>query len=132
MAWVLGGRDTETCRRLYAKLQQLTSCIFYTDHWDAFAKVLLPERSVVSTAHTVTLERDNSNSRHHLARFPRRTKVVSHAEDLIPTILKLWCAVTTPETFTAYQALALSILSKNSRYYIIIIHDHNIWGPSTN
>jgi insertion element IS1 protein InsB len=109
VAWVLGGRDTETFRRLYAKVQHLSSCLFYPDDWDAFAKVLPPERHVVGKAHTLTIERDNSNLRHHLARFTRRTKVVSHAEDMIHTTLKLWCAITTPETFTAYQALALSI-----------------------
>ena len=36
VAWVLGGRDTETFRRLYAKVQHLTNCIVYPDDWDAF------------------------------------------------------------------------------------------------
>lgn len=106
---MLGGRDSETFRRLYDKVKHLKGCIFYTDDWGAFAKVLPPARHVIGKAHTVTIERDNSNTRHHLARFTRRTQVISRCEDMVNTTLKLWCAVTTPETFKAYQAVALSI-----------------------
>ena len=40
VAWVIGGRDAATFKRLYAKVKHLKGCIFYTDDWDAFAKVL--------------------------------------------------------------------------------------------
>lgn len=109
MAWVLGGRDTATFRRLYNKVKHLTNCTFYTDHWDAFAKVLPPERHVIGKAHTVAIERDNSNTRHHLGRFTRRTKVVSKCEEMVDTSLKLWQALTSPQTFSTFQSIALSI-----------------------
>jgi insertion element IS1 protein InsB len=46
VAWVLGGRDSATFRRLYDKVKHLKNCTFYTDNWDAFAEVLPPERHI--------------------------------------------------------------------------------------
>ena len=109
MAWVLGGRDAATFRRLYDKVKHLTECTFYTDDWDAFAKVLPPERHVIGKQHTVAIERDNSNTRHHLGRMTRRTKVVTKAEHMIDASLKLWLALSTPQIFNQYQAVFSSI-----------------------
>ena len=111
IAWVLGGRDAATFRRLYNKLKHLTACIFYTDNWDAFAQVLPKERHIIGKAHTHAIERDNSNTRHHLARMTRRTKVVSKSTDMLHASLKLWCALNVPAIFEAYQALFLSIFN---------------------
>jgi insertion element IS1 protein InsB len=104
VAWVTGGRDAETFRRLYDKVRHLTDCTFYTDDWDAFAKVLPPERHVIGKAYTAAIERDNSNTRHHLGRMTRRTKVVSKKEFMVDASIKLWLALTNPDTFTRYQA----------------------------
>jgi insertion element IS1 protein InsB len=109
VAWVIGGRDARTFRRLYDKVKHLTECIFYTDDWDAFAKVLPPDRHIIGKAHTVAIERDNSNTRHHLGRMTRRTKVVSHCEKMFDASIKLWHAITQPDIFSAYQKIALSI-----------------------
>ena len=111
IAWVLGRRDAATFQRLYDKVKHLTDCIFYTDDWDAFAQVLPKERHIIGKAHTHTIERDNSNTRHHLARMTRRTKVVSKSKDMIHASLKLWCALTVPAIFAEYQALFLSIFN---------------------
>ena len=109
MAWVLGGRDTATFKRLYDKVKHLTNCTFYTDNWDAFAEVLPPERHVIGKAHTIDIEHDNSNTRHHLGRFTRRTKVVSQTKSMVDLTLKLWLALTDTETFRKFQNIALSI-----------------------
>ena len=109
MAWVLGRRDSTTFRRLYDKVKHLKNCIFYTDKWDAFAEVLPPERHVIGKSHTVTIERDNSNTRHYLGRFTRRTKVVSRSEAMVDLTLRLWLAVTSTELFFSLQQQALSI-----------------------
>ena len=111
IAWVLGRRDATTFQRLYDKLIPLTECIFYTDDWDAFAKVLPKERHITGKAHTHTIERDNSNTRHHLARMTRRTKVVSKSVDMLHASLKLWCALNVQAIFEAYQAIFLSIFN---------------------
>ena len=109
MAWVLGNRDTTTFRRLYDKVKHIKDCIFYTDNWSVFADVLPPERHIVGKAHTVAIERDNSNTRHHLGRFTRRTKVVSKKVTMVDLTLKLWQILTLETWFEKYQTTALSI-----------------------
>jgi insertion element IS1 protein InsB len=103
VAWVLGNRDTSTFRRLYDKVKHLGTCVFYTDRWDAFAEVLPAERHVIGKEHTVCIERDNSNTRHHLGRFTRRTKVVSKCEEMVDLSLRIWHAVTTTDIFNILQ-----------------------------
>ena len=109
VAWVIGGRDAATFRRLYEKVKHLKECIFYTDDWDAFANVLPKERHIIGKAHTVAIERDNSNTRHHLGRMTRRTKIVSKKEEMVENAIKMWCALTQPDVFRRYQDIALSI-----------------------
>lgn len=96
MAWVIGGRDAATFKRLYDKVKHLKNCIFYTDDRDAFAKVPPPERHVIGKAHTTMIEQDTSNTRHHLGRMTRRTKIVSKKEEMVDRSIKLWCALTNP------------------------------------
>jgi insertion element IS1 protein InsB len=76
---------------------------------DAFAKILPPERHVIEKKHTITIEQDNSNTRHHLARFTRRTKVVSKKAFMVEDSIKLWVALSTPAIFQDYQEVFLSI-----------------------
>ncbi|OYW90275.1 MAG: IS1 transposase [Alishewanella sp. 32-51-5] len=109
IAWVIGNRDVATFRRLYNKVKHLTECVYYTDDWDAFANVLPKDRHIIGKQHTVAIERDNSNTRHHLGRMTRRTKVVSKKVEMIDASMKLWCALTTPEIFDQYQNVFLSI-----------------------
>jgi insertion element IS1 protein InsB len=109
VAWVLGHRDAATFQRLYDKVKHLKDCLFYTDDWDAFATVLPPERHIIGKAHTVMIERDNSNTRHHLGRMTRRTKVVSKKVEMVDASIKLWLALTTPDVFRDYQQTFLSI-----------------------
>lgn len=99
MAWALVGRDAGTFRRLYDKLKDLKHCVYYTDQWDAFAKVLPPERHIVGKAHTTAIERDNSNTPHHPGRFTRRTKVVPRKESMADLSLRIWHASTTTDQF---------------------------------
>jgi insertion element IS1 protein InsB len=108
LAWVLGGRDRATFRRLYDKVKHLENCMFYTDHWNAFAEVLPAERHVIGKSGTFTIEQ-NSNTRHHLGRFTRRTKIVSKSNDRVDLTIRLWCVLTTPEVFSAWQAKFASI-----------------------
>ena len=109
MAWVLGGRDATTFRKLYKKVEHLENCTFYTDNWDAFAEVLPYERHIIGKSHTIDIEHDNSNTRHHLGRFTRKTKVVSKKEYMVDITLRIWHAVTTTDLFGTLQQTALSI-----------------------
>jgi insertion element IS1 protein InsB len=109
VAWVLGNRDTATFQRLYDKVKHLTGCTFYTDNWKVFAKILPPERHVIGKAHTIDIEHDNSNTRHHLGRFTRRTKVVSRKKFMVDLTLRIWHSITTTNQFLLIQKVALSI-----------------------
>ena len=82
--------------------------MFYTDDWEAFAKVLPQKCHVIGKAHTIDIEQDNSNTWYRLGRFTRRTKVVSKCDSMVDTSLKLWKNLTTPDIFTQTQATALS------------------------
>ena len=90
IAWVTGKRDTATVKKLYAKLKHCKKAIFYTDNWDAFAAVLPPQRHVIGKQHTVAIERNNSNTRHYIGRFVRKTKIVSRSEHMVNVSIKLW------------------------------------------
>jgi len=83
--------------------------MFYTDNWDAFAKVLPADRHKIGKTHTVSIERNNSNTRHHLGRFTRRTKVVSKKDFMVDLTLRIWHAVSTTDRFYEIQEIALSI-----------------------
>jgi IS1 family transposase len=86
-------------------VKHLTDCTFYTNDWDAFAKVLPPERHVIGKAHTIDIEHDNSNTRHHLGRLTRKTKVVSKSELMVDFPIRLWNALTIPKIFAQWQRL---------------------------
>ena len=109
IAWVTGNRSAATFAKLYEKFKHLKSCVFYTDNWDAFAKIVPQDRHVIGKSGTVSIERDNSNTRHHLARMTRRTKVVTKKEHMIDTSMKLWCALNDPLIFEKFQNQFLSI-----------------------
>ena len=109
VAWVTGDRDATTFQRLYEKVKHVENCVFYTDNWDSFSEVLPKEKQVIGKTHTVAIERDNSNMRHHLGRMTRRTKIVSKSERMINVSIKLWCLLNTPETFEIFQNKFLAI-----------------------
>jgi insertion element IS1 protein InsB len=106
---VLGNRDSATVRRLYDKVRHLKDCVFYTDDWRAFSDVLPPDRHVIGKEHTIAIEQDNSNTRHHIGRFTRRTKVVSRLKHMVDITLRIWHAVTTTDLYFSLQKTALSI-----------------------
>ncbi len=109
VAWVTGNHDTATFQKLYNKVSHLKECHFYTDDWDAFSKILPKERHTIGKSGTVCIERDNSNTRHHLCRMTRRTKIVSKKESMVYGSIKLWCALTITQIFKQYQEQLLSI-----------------------
>jgi len=94
---------------LYDKVKHLENCMFYTDNRDPFVKILPSDRHVIGKLHTTTIEQDNSNTRHHLGRTTRRTKIVSKNEEMIHASMKLRWGLTDPCIFKAYQAIVLSI-----------------------
>ena len=57
-------------------------------------------------AHTVTIGRDNSNTRHNLGRFNRRTKIVSKSQNMVD--ISLWRHLQEPLVFDKFRNIFLS------------------------
>ncbi|SVD22623.1 uncharacterized protein METZ01_LOCUS375477 [marine metagenome] len=67
------------------------------------------DRHIIGKKHTISIEQDNSNTRHHLGRMTRRTKIVSRSEEMIYLSMTLWYALNTPEIFRDFQKIFISI-----------------------
>jgi insertion element IS1 protein InsB len=109
VAWVLGGRDTATFRRLYDKVRHLTNCTFFIP---TIGRPLLKScrlNGMSSAKRTITIEHDNSNTCHHLGRLTRHTKVVSKKEFMVDLSLRIWHTVTTTNRFSLLQEKILSL-----------------------
>jgi insertion element IS1 protein InsB len=109
LAWELGGRDDATCRRLLDKVG-IEGNIFLTDEWEGFRRLIPDEQHCVGKDLTFPIEQDNSDTRHHLARFRRRSKVTSRARHMVDGALKLLCHLRQPENFLPMRNRFLSIL----------------------
>jgi IS1 family transposase len=77
VAAAVGGRGADTCEALWASIPEaFRSGHCYSDFWEAYAKVLPPERhSAVGkeSGETAHIERWNNTLRQRLARFTRKT-----------------------------------------------------------
>ena len=89
IAWVLGRRDDATCQKIIDKIG-LEGKTFVTDDWDGYHR-LIPEGQLFTGKDlTVAIEQDNSNIRHFVARFRRRTKVVSKVVEMVDLSLRVY------------------------------------------
>nr|WP_255608275.1 IS1 family transposase [Methylosinus sp. Sm6] len=89
VAWIVGGRDDETCQKLLDKIG-VEGKTFVTDDWDGYHRLIEEDQLFTGKDLTVPIERDNSNVRHFLARFRRRTKVVSKSQEMVDLSLRLY------------------------------------------
>ena len=107
-AWEPGGRDGAPCRRLLDKVG-IDGRIFVTDDWEGFWRLIPAEQLFTGKDLTFPIEQDNSDVRHHLARFRRRSKVTSRARHMVDGALKLLCHLRRPENFLPLRDSFLSI-----------------------
>ena len=82
IAWVLGGRDDATCQKLLDKIG-VEGKTFVTDDWEGYHRLIREDQLFTGKDLTVSIEQDNSNIRHFVARFRRRTKVVSKVVEMV-------------------------------------------------
>ena len=82
---------------------------YYTDDWEVYQKVLPKHRHVIGKKYTVAIERDNSNTRHYLARMTRRTKVVSKTIEMVDITMRIQHFLTIPENYQKLQDIILAI-----------------------
>ena len=86
----LGGRDTRTAQRLWQRLNVEKIHIYATDYYPVYEKLIPPERHLQTKAETYTIEGFNSQIRHFLARFRRKSKCYSKAQHMVDASLALF------------------------------------------
>lgn len=89
IAWVLGGRDDATCQKLLNKIG-VEGKTFVTDDWEGYHRLIPEDQLFTGKDLTVSIEQDNSNIRHFIARFRRRTKVVSKVVEMVDLSLRAY------------------------------------------
>lgn len=110
VAWVVGRRAHGTLGRLWERLAR-PGCTYYTDEWPVYPEVIPPEQHIVSKAGTHLIESNNAHTRHRVARFTRRAKVVSGSAAMVDLTRRLGADFAQPQNFAAYQETFLSIFS---------------------
>ena len=88
--WECGGRDSATLSRLLERVERWNPRLYCTDDWAAYAELIPQGRLFVGKEETHGIERDHSRQRHWLARFRRRTCVVSKAKRMVDASIALF------------------------------------------
>ena len=86
----LGGRDRATLERLLERPKRWGVRLYRTDDWAAYVEAIPQGMLYVGKEETHGIERDHSRQRHWLARFRRRTCVVSKAERMVDASIALF------------------------------------------
>ena len=82
-----------------------------TDDWEGYHRVIPENQLFTGKDLTFSIEADNANIRHYLARFRRKTKVVSKKQDMVDLSLRLHHHYHKPENFATLATVFLSIFS---------------------
>ena len=90
MDWECGGRDAATAKRLIERLKGWQVRLYCADDYAVY-EVLLPVGQLYAGKdQTHAIERDNARQRHWLARFRRRSIVVSKAVRMVDASIALF------------------------------------------
>lgn len=90
MDWECGGRDRATCERLIQRLQRWRTRLHCTDDYAVYDVLLPLGQRYAGKDETHGIERDNARQRHWLARFRRRSIVVSKTKRMVDVSLALF------------------------------------------
>ena len=91
LGWYVGDRSAQSFQEFFRSFEHLTACKFYTDGYGVYNKVIPAHQPVSGKAHTWLIESSHANIRDFLARFSRKSKVVSRSLRMIMLTLKLAC-----------------------------------------
>jgi insertion element IS1 protein InsB len=91
-----GGRDKATCERLLERLTRWRTRLYCADDYAVYDVLLPAGQRYDGKDETHGIERDNARQRHWLARFRRRSIVVSKAKRMVDVSIALYAA--SPET----------------------------------
>lgn len=90
IAYELGRRTDESCRRLLKKMEGCQVLRFCTDEWESYEKFIPPTHHRIGKELTQDIERQNLNFRTHLKRLHRETICFSKISDMHDAVLKLY------------------------------------------
>ena len=88
--WECGGRDRATLDKLLARVKRWDPRLYCTDDWAAYQEAIPQGRLYVGKDETHGLERNHARQRHWLARFRRRSIVVSKAKRMVDASIALF------------------------------------------
>src|SRR4051794_5932956 len=88
--WECGGRDQGTLDRLLKRLERWGVRLFCTDDDAPYDEALPVGRHYIGKDQTQRSESNNSRQRHWLARFRRRTCVVSRSVEMVDATMALF------------------------------------------
>src|SRR3954467_14333248 len=81
--WECGGRDKATCERLIERLKRWRTRLYCADDYAVYGVLLPVGQLYTGKDETHGIERDNARQRHWLARFRRRSIVVSKTTRMV-------------------------------------------------
>jgi insertion element IS1 protein InsB len=88
--WECGGRDRATLERLLKRLRRWRARLYCADDWAAYAELIPVGRLYAGKDETHGIERDHARQRHWLARFRRRSIVVSKSIRMVDASIALF------------------------------------------
>jgi insertion element IS1 protein InsB len=88
--WECGGRDAGTGQRLIARLKRWRTRLYCTDEYAVYGALLPVGQCYSGKDETHGIERDNARQRHWLARFRRRSIVVSRTKRMVDVSIALF------------------------------------------
>src|SRR5215208_7166938 len=88
--WECGDRDKATCERLIERLRRWRTRLYCADDYAVYGVLLPVGQLYTGKEKTHGIERDNARQRHWLARFRRRSIVVSKAKRMVDVSIALF------------------------------------------
>jgi len=77
LKWEIGDRISKTSKLLWDRIKHWNVLYYCTDKWESYAEVLPFDKLVQTKSLTYQIEQNNSRQRHWLARFKRKSIVIS-------------------------------------------------------
>ena len=92
MDWPCGGRDKATCEHWITQLTRWRARLFCADDYAVYDGLLPVGQLSTGKDETHGIKRDNARQRHWLARFRRRSIVVSKAKRRVDVSIALFAS----------------------------------------
>jgi insertion element IS1 protein InsB len=86
-AYAFGGRTDQTLKILLERIKEFSFCIFCTDDWGAYERLLPEDKHLISKKFTQSIERQNLNFRTRIKRLQRKTICFSKSIEMHDKII---------------------------------------------